>query len=110
MPFRCTAKHLKPNAMAAARDDEAEVVKRCAAAARDAAETANDQREANVFRMAAMVVGQRFRQEARRLLHASDDYFAAHPEAKLAPIEVVRRGWVTSLPRLRERLTATLSQ
>jgi hypothetical protein len=89
-----------------ARTDEAALVDRCAAVAQGLAARAMDVRDANVFRVAGMVVGQRHRIEAGRLLRASDDYFSARPADRLPAAEVVRRGWVASLPRLRELLDA----
>lgn len=91
-----------------ARDDEAALVEHCSAVARGVAEEARDAREANVFRVAAMVAGQRHRAEAARLLRASERYFIARPADRLPPAEVVRQGWVSSLPRLRELLDASL--
>jgi hypothetical protein len=69
---------------------------------------AQDQREANVFRLAAMVVQSRFPSESKSLMLASERYFAAHPNERLAPAEVVRKGWVLSLPRLRDTLSHRL--
>lgn len=90
-----------------ARDEESALLARCAAAARDVS-TAETQREANVFRLAAMVVASRFPRESKRLMQASDQYFAAHPEERLASADVVRNGWVISLPRLRDMLSHQL--
>ena len=64
--------------------------------------------EANVFRVASMILGQRYRQEARRLLSVGDAYFATNPSEQVPPAEVIRQGWVLSLPRLRELLEARL--
>lgn len=91
-----------------ARDVESALLTRCAAVARDVAQPAQDQREANVFRLAAMVVQSRFPRESKSLMRASDQYFAVHPNEKLAPAEVVRNGWVLSLPRLRDMLSHRL--
>ena len=87
-----------------ARDVESTLLARCAAVAREVAQTAQDQREANVFRLAAMVVRSRFPRESRSLMQASERYFAEYPDEKLVPAEVVRNGWVLSLPRLRDML------
>lgn len=91
-----------------ARDAESALLARCAAVAREAAPLAQNQREANVFRLAAMVVQPRFPGESRSLMRASEQYFAAHPSEKLAPADVVRKGWVLSLPRLRAGLDRQL--
>lgn len=97
----------KPQATSA-RDIESALLARCAAVAREAGQPAMDQREANVFRLAAMIVGPRFPGEAKSLMQASDRYFAAHPAERLAAAEVVTNGWVSSLPRLRDMLSQRL--
>lgn len=91
-----------------ARESESALLARCAAVARTLAQSARDQREANVFRLAAMVVQSRFPSESQYLMQASEHYFAAHPDEKLAAAEVVRNGWVSSLPRLRDMLSHRL--
>ena len=91
-----------------ARALESALLARCAVVAREAAQSAQDQREANVFRLAAMVVQSRFPSESMCLMQASEQYFAAHPNEKLAATEVVRMGWVLSLPRLRDLLSHQL--
>jgi hypothetical protein len=90
------------------RELEASLLARCAAAARTTADAARDKREANVFRLASMVVRSRFPDEASHLMTASDRYFRVYPSEKLGPEEVVRAGWVASLPRLRDMLTLQL--
>lgn len=67
-----------------------------------------DAREANVLHVAAMVIGPRFPRGARALLHASKAYFDAHPGAQLSPSETVARGWISSLPSLRDQLSRVL--
>jgi hypothetical protein len=88
-----------------ARELEAALLSRCAAAAREAAPVAHDQREANVFRLAAAVIRSQFPELSLNLMRASTDYFAVHPHEQLASAEVVRNGWVSSLPRLRDSLS-----
>ncbi len=96
--------------MSSSRLDEAALMDRCLAVALGQVVPSLDQRDANVFRVAAMVVGQGHRAEADRLMRASEDYFTARPSDRLASAEVVRRGWVASLPRLRALLDARLSR
>ncbi|MEB2347035.1 MAG: hypothetical protein OZ923_00290 [Comamonadaceae bacterium] len=96
------------DAMAAARDVESALLTRCLAAARDVAAAAEDRREANVFRLAALIVRPRFPSESARLMQASERYLAAHPGDKMAAADVVSKGWVVSLPRLRDMLSARL--
>lgn len=91
-----------------ARELEAALLTRCTVAAREVAPTAQDQREANVFQLAAMVVRSRFPRESTSLMRASEQYFATHPNERLAPGDVVRNGWVLSLPRLRDMLSQQL--
>lgn len=91
-----------------ARELEAVLLTRCASVARDVAPIAQDQREANVFHLAAMVVRSRFPRESTRLMLASERYFATHPSERLAPGDVVRSGWVQSLPRLPDMLSKQL--
>jgi len=91
-----------------ARDVESTLLARCAVVAREAAQEAQDQREANVFQLAAIVVQSQFPNESKFLTQASERYFASHPNGRLASAEVVRRGWVMSLPRLRDMLTRQL--
>jgi hypothetical protein len=91
-----------------ARDAESALLARCTAVAQEVALSAQDQREANVFRLAAMVVQSRFPSESMCLMQASERYFDSHPNEKLAPADVVRKGWVLSLPRLRDMLSHRL--
>ena len=91
-----------------ARDVESEMLRRCAAAARAVLPAVQDQKEANIFRLAAMVVQSRFPAESMRLMKASDRYFTQHPNDKLAAVDVLRHGWVISLPRLRDMLSLQL--
>ncbi len=93
-----------------ARELEAALLTRCTVAAREVAPAAQDQREANVFQLAAMVVKSRFPRESMSLMRASEQYFAAHPSERLAPGDVVRNGWVLSLPRLRDMLSQHLQR
>lgn len=90
------------------RDVEEALFTRCAAVAQAADASAQDKREANVFRLAAMVLYSSFPCEAERLMAASDRYFAMHPAEQLDAVEVIRHGWVVSLPRLRDRLSLRL--
>lgn len=90
------------------RDVESALLARCAVVARGAMQAALDQREANVFQLAAMVVQSRFPVEAKCLMQAGERYFAAHPNDRVPAAEVIRRGWIISLPRLKEKLVHQL--
>ncbi|MBY0242547.1 MAG: hypothetical protein K2X55_24865 [Burkholderiaceae bacterium] len=87
------------------RDVEAALLSRCADVAQERVLAAGDQREANVFRLAAMVVQSRFPRQSQRLMRVSEQYFVAHPNERLPAAEVVAKGWVSGLPRLRDMLT-----
>ncbi|WP_317924948.1 MULTISPECIES: hypothetical protein [unclassified Cupriavidus] len=69
---------------------------------------AGNQREANVFRLATMVLSPDLPVESRRLMAASERYFAEHPDRLVPSVDVVRNGWIIGLPRLRDMLTAQL--
>lgn len=91
-----------------AREAENNMLMHCVTAARSLSVVAQDQREANVFRVAAMVVQSRLPAEAARLMQISEDYFLRHPADRLPAADVVRKGWVFSLPRLRDMLSHKL--
>lgn len=91
-----------------ARESESALLARCAMAAQGHAAVAQDQREANVFRLASMLMRSRSPLAASRLMQASEQYFSRHPEAQLPAEEVLHRGWVFSLPRLRDMLSPQL--
>jgi hypothetical protein len=90
------------------RELEDRLLSRCVALVRDGAAPAQDQREANFFRLAAMIVQFDFPDEAKRLMRATEPYFTTHPDERLEAGEVVRRGWIIGLPRLRDGLSMRL--
>ena len=91
-----------------ARALESVLLAHCADVVHDARQVARDQCEANVFRLAAMVVQSRFPRESGQLMRTSDEYFAAHPDERLAPADVLGKGWLIGLPRLRDMLSQLL--
>ena len=91
-----------------ARELEKQILARCVQAAHDPLVVAADAREANVFRVAGLVCGRPFLEERQSLLTYSSRYFEAHPGSCMEPGELVRRGWVASLPRLRDMLREQL--
>lgn len=91
-----------------AREKEAWLLDRCSAVGQGDPQPPRDQLEAHVFQVAAGVIRSTFPQEAGRLRQASEQYFALHPGERLATSDVVRNGWVASLPRLRDMLTRRL--
>lgn len=93
-----------------ARDTEEALLEKCARLARGEQPDALDQREANVVRLAAMVTMTAFPKESSTLRNMSEDFFQKHPSELLEAGEVVRQGWIVSLPRLRDMMTRLLSQ
>lgn len=93
-----------------AREREDEMLNRCVEVARCAKRIfdAKSGREANVFRVAAMVIQSRFPVESRALMSCAIRYFEYHPEDFRPAADVVRNGDVISLPRLRDSLTRKL--
>lgn len=87
-----------------ARDLEAALLTRCVDVALGRVIMASNQREANVFHVAAGVVGDAYPRAAQRLGQASHRYLDQHPGERVTAAEVVMRGWVASLPRLRDML------
>ncbi len=94
----------------AAREAERQLLARCVAVALGELADALDQREANVFRVAASVIRSEFSNESVRLTEAATRYFAAYPEHALHSSEVVQRAWIIGLPRLRDRLSRELNR
>lgn len=86
------------------RDREAEMLKKCVLVGRGECLAAASSAEANVFRVAAMLLESRFPLEAKRLACVGEEYFAADPASKLPAVEVIRNGWLISLPRARDLL------
>lgn len=90
-----------------ARAREAAMLKRCVEVSRSASNSsqAENGREANVFRVASMVIQSRFPAESEALMECATRYFALHPEDLRPAADVIRNGDVISLPRLRDALT-----
>jgi hypothetical protein len=92
-----------------ARSTEAELLRRCRDAAIGDRFSADDVIDANVFRLAAMLLRSNFPDEAARLSQLSEAYFRMRPDDRLAAEEVIHRGWLFSLPRTRQILTSELN-
>lgn len=92
------------------RDREEEMLARCVAVTRESKEllSALSGAEANVFRVAAMVIQTRFPTESKALMACANRYFTVHPSELTPVVDVVRNGYVISLPRLRDSLTRRL--
>jgi hypothetical protein len=90
--------------MADSRERESEMLNKCVLVGRGECLAASNSAEANVFRVAAMLLESRFPVEARRLACVCEGYFSADPASKLPAVEVIRNGWLISLPRARDLL------
>lgn len=86
------------------REQERLLLVRCAAIARGQEHVVRDQREANFVHVAGMILGSKLPQESERLMKSSASYFKDNLGEAIPPEEVVRKGWVISLPRLRSML------
>jgi hypothetical protein len=93
-----------------ARDEEDRLLASCVDVARGIITIASDPKDANVFRVAAMVIESRLPLESERLAEASAKYFELNPDALLPAVDVVRNGWVISLPRLKDMLIEYLTR
>ena len=93
-----------------ARDNEQKLLERCEAIAKNRETMIQDLQEANVMRLAGMVIRTDNPRASASLLRASELYFRAHPADQLPAEEVIRKGWVISLPRLRDMLSRQLRQ
>jgi hypothetical protein len=92
------------------RDREDAMLNRCVevALSKVAPLEARNGREANVFRIAAMVIQSRFAVESQTLLECAARHFEKQPEDLRPAADVIRNGDVISLPRLRDSLTRKL--
>lgn len=86
------------------RDVEAALLDRCALVVSTVGLVALDQREANIFRLASLLVQNHFPVQAHSLMDAGERYFSQHQGEKLSAEDVVQRGWVIGLPRFRDHL------
>lgn len=91
-----------------ARDNEAAMLECCVLIATGALDAPRTPAEANVCRVAGMILGRHLHDARQRLSQAADAYFADHPSELLESAETVRRGWIINLPRLRDRLERRL--
>lgn len=109
----------KPGALAAQRSAaftpgssrarEDALLDRCVEVARSGAVPARDEIEANFFLLAAAVLKWKYPDEASRWKRAGDAYVVSRQGSLLTSDEVLQRGWVISLPRLRDMLIHKLT-
>jgi hypothetical protein len=64
--------------------------------------------EANVLYLASSVILSDYPAESKRLRVACEQHFKQHPEHRVELAEPFRRGWVSSLPRLKDMLQMKL--
>lgn len=93
-----------------ARDKEAAMLECCVQIATATLDAPRTPAEANVCRVAGMILSHNLHVARRRLDAAATAYFAAHPSELLESAETVRRGWIVNLPRLRDRLERRLRE
>jgi hypothetical protein len=86
------------------REAEEVMLMSCLEVAQGVREKPCSAQQANVMRVAAMVIGRSFPASQKRLSAAAARYFEAQPGEEVESAEIVRRGWVANLPRLRDRL------
>ena len=87
-----------------AREAEEVLLTVCLEVAQGVREMPCSAQQANVMRVAAMVIGRSFPASQKRLSAAAARYFEAQPGEEVESAVIVRRGWVSNLPRLRDRL------
>lgn len=93
-----------------ARGNEDAMLECCVLIATAALETPRTQAEANVCRVAGMILSRNLQDAGHRLTRAAAAYFEAHPTELLESTETVQRGWIIGLPRFRDRLERMLRE
>ena len=87
-----------------ARETERHLIARCIDVANGRDEPPHDQREANVFALASMLIRSTHPRQSQRLVEVADLYFSKNPASRVPAADMVRREWVVGLPRLRDLL------
>lgn len=90
------------------RGIEADLIARCVLAARGALVSAPDERHAQVFRVAADLVGRSHAREAAALRQTAARYLREHALDGMSGADVERRGWILGLARFRAALERAL--
>ena len=93
-----------------ARDLEELLLNRCAAAAHGTVNEAIDQREANVFMLAAMILSPGHEVEEKRFRRISEEYFSRRQQERLMPDEIFDNGWILGFSRFRDMLTRRIEE
>ena len=107
-PRRNPAAAAEVRADADPRAREEQLLERCAAAATGSLSQAADAQEASVFLLAAALLPPHLAAEAARLRSAAQVWHGAGETVDAG--EVVRRGWVVSLPRFRQAISERLAR
>lgn len=69
-----------------------------------------NEKEANVLRLASYFIAPAFPEYSKKLATLSDQYFSNHPNEIISSGEMVRRGYVIGLPRFRDMLARKLQE
>lgn len=88
------------------RDQEDHLLNKCVAVSLGRLDKAVDGKEANVFRVASLVLQSTYPAHATKLAKVAAVYFDSHPGELVQSAQVVRNRWVASLPRLRDMLAS----
>lgn len=93
-----------------ARESEQQLVARCIQVAVASGDPPRSQREANVFALAGMLIRSTHPEESRLLTQSAKLYFVDNPQDKVDTADILHRGWVIGLPRLRDALSRELNR
>ncbi|MBU3640967.1 hypothetical protein [Polynucleobacter sp. Fuers-14] len=88
------------------RDQEDLILNKCVAVSLGRLDKAADAQEANVFRVASLVLQSTYPNHATKLAKVATVYFDSHPGELVQSAQVIRNRWVVSLPRLRDMLSS----
>lgn len=92
------------------RQSETELIEKCVWLATGKQHHATNSKEANIFLVASSLVKSLHPQASGLLGVASSSYFEVYPDQKMDVQHILKQKWIVSLPRLKSRLCARLSQ
>jgi len=93
-----------------ARDREQKMLDRCARVVKGRARVARTRAEASVFRFAAMSLESANPSGANSLWSASERYFTTHTQAPATLAELMGKGHILTINRLRDMLAVQLQR